>query len=158
MGELNFEHPPQFFGKVVEKVVGQALAAANYRLQDHDLFVKRGLFRYRKDLAERLSVYLEFQFLFYQGGPSRFRINLLRSHGTDARSSDADGDEITLSKLIWDEFGVHQLSGPEHWWAFTSQTDLGEAILEAGKLTFGFGIPWLEGRLKPDRTASVNVK
>ena len=157
-GDLNLEHPPLFFGKMVESVVGQALAAANYKLQDHDLFMRRGLFRYRKDLADKLSVYVEFQFLHYPGGPSRFRVNLLRSHGQDARSSDSNGDEITLSKLIWDDFGVRQLSGPDHWWTFTSQNDLGDAVVEAGKLTFGFGIPWLEGRLKADRSTLAKVK
>ncbi|HLY28274.1 MAG TPA: hypothetical protein VKQ72_18145 [Aggregatilineales bacterium] len=153
--ELSLEDSPLFFGKIVDKVAGQALTAANYTLQDHDLFMKRGLFRYRKDLADHLSVYVEFQFLYYQGGPSRFRVNLLRSHGMDARSSDSEGDEITLSKLVWDDFGVRQLSGPDHWWSFISQTDLAAALLEAGKLAFGFGIPWLEGRLKPDRPATM---
>jgi hypothetical protein len=138
-------------------VAGQALAAAGYVLQDNPTHQSRGLFRYRKMLPDAISVYVEFQLLFYTvGGPSRFRVNLLRNTGADARSPSGYDEKVdtTLAKLLWDDFGVRQLSGPEHWWLFSNPTELGYAIAEAGKLLFGFGIPWLEGALYPDQADS----
>ena len=138
-------------------MIGQAFAAAGYRLQDNATHQSRGLFRYQKPLTEGVSVYVEFQLLHYQvGGPSRFRVNLLRNNGPDARSVSqsaghyADKIDTTLTEVIWNEFGVRQLNGPDHWWLFTNQTELAYALVEAGKLLFGFGLPWLEGTLKAD--------
>jgi hypothetical protein len=128
------------------------LAAAGYVLQDNPTHQSRGLFRYRKALADGVYAYVEFQLLYYPiGGPSRFRVNLLRSTGADARSpGDCAGKvDTTLGRLLWEDFGVRQLSGPEHWWLFNNPTELGYAIAEAGTLLFGFGIPWLEGNLEP---------
>jgi hypothetical protein len=141
-----------FFGRTLETIIGQALAAAGYHLQDNPTHQSRGLFRYAKPLADGVSVYVEFQVLVYQGvGPSRFRVNLLRNAGPDARSSSQYAGKIdtTLGKLLWDGFGVRQLNGPEHWWSFTTAYELAQALVEAGKLLFGFGIPWLEGTLQP---------
>ncbi len=135
---------------MLERVAGQALAAAGYALQTNAMHHMRGLFRYRKDLPDGASTYVEFQLLYYQGGgPSRFRVNLLRNTGADARASREGRIETTLSRLLWDDFGVQQLSGPDHWWLFASGNELGHAIAEAGRLVFAFGIPWLEGSLKP---------
>ena len=123
-------------------------------MQDNPTHQSRGLFRYRKSLADGVSAYVEFQLLYYPiGGPSRFRVNLLRNTGPDARSpSDyADKVDTTLGRLLWEDFGVRQLSGPEHWWLFNNPTELGYAVADAGKLLFGFGIPWLEGTLQPDQ-------
>jgi len=148
--------PQAIFGNVLQTVAGQALTAAGYQLQDNAMHQSRGLFRYRKTREDGVSLYIEFQMLYYQGGgPSRFRVNLLRNTGADARSPSQYVDRIdtTLGKLVWDDFGVRQLSGPDHWWTFNSPYELGFAIAEAGKLLFGFGIPWLEGTLQPDDSA-----
>ena len=142
--------PQALFGQILETVAGQAFAAAGYELQTNAMHQSRGLYRYRKMLpgTENISVYIEWQLLYYQGGPSRFRVNLLRSNGPDARSGDADVmGETTLAKLIWEGFGVRQLTGPEHWWSFDGPQRLGLGVAHAGKLVFGFGIPWLEGTL-----------
>src|SRR5437764_9781161 len=117
--------PQTAFGEMIERVAGQALAAAGYSLQDNPTHQSRGLFRYHKRLAgdgstvSTVSTYVEFQLLYYQmGGPSRFRVNLLRNTGLDARSDSdyADRVDTTLSKLLWDSFEVRQLNGPDHWW------------------------------------------
>ncbi|MEP7288099.1 MAG: hypothetical protein ABI947_20280 [Chloroflexota bacterium] len=155
--------PQAFFGQMVERVAGQAFAAAGYTLQNNPMHQSRGLYRYAKALPSGLAAYVEFQLLYYQGsGPSRFRVNLLRNAGPDARANVKDSDkdseksedsakvEITLTKLIWDEFGVRQLDSDDHWWLFSDPNQLGHAVAEAGKLLFGFGIPWLEGTLTPD--------
>src|SRR5205809_86384 len=116
--------PQAAFGEMIERVAGQALAAAGYVLQDNPMHQSRGLFRYQKRLAgdvSNVSTYVEFQLLHYQmGGPSRFRINLLRNTGLDARSDSqyADRVDTTLGKLLWDSFQVRQLNGPDHWWLF----------------------------------------
>jgi hypothetical protein len=144
--------PQVSFGQILQTVAGQAFNAAGYRLQDTPMHHARGMYRYEKPLAHGVTAYVEFQLLYYQGGGlSRFRVNLLRNTGPDARSATNYPDKVdtTLSKLIWDDFGVQQLSGPEHWWLFSNMTALGQAIAEAGKLVIGFGIPWLEGELQP---------
>jgi hypothetical protein len=51
--------------------------------------------------------------------------------------------------LLWEDFGVRQLDGPDHWWVFANPNQLGHALAEAARLVFGFGIPWLEGTLQP---------
>src|SRR5450432_649349 len=143
--------PQALFGQVLDTVAGQAFQAAGYTLQPNPMHQSRGLFRYRKPLlaVDSLNVYIEWQLLFYQGGPSRFRINLLRSTGPDARVGGDSGAavETTLTKLVWEGFGVRQLSSPDHWWSFDSPNALGQAIAQAARLVFGFGIPWLEGTL-----------
>lgn len=138
-------HPAQIyqlFGQILERVAGGALAAAGYALQPNPIHHARGLFRYQKNLAEGVTASVEFQALAYQSGPSRFRINLVRAgEGAHTRT------EIPLSRLLWDGFGVEQPGGPDHWWAFASPAQMGQAIAGAGKLLFAFGIPWLEGAL-----------
>lgn len=136
------------FRQILLHVAGQAFDAAGYQLQDNPMHQARGLFRYRKALSETLRVYVEFQVLFYQqGGPSRFRVNLLRSSGADARADGATTEERTLAALVWEDFGARVLSGPDHWWLVRNEREVGFGIAEAGKLIFGFGIPWLEGTL-----------
>ena len=148
---LNKNTPQEFFGQTLQTVAGQAFAAAGYTLQHNPMHQSRGLFRYVKPLEGDVSVYVEFQLLFYEGGPSRFRVNLLRNTGADARASAnyANRVDTTLSKLLWEDFGVRQFDSPDHWWVFGNPNQLGHALAEAARLVFGFGIPWLEGTLQP---------
>jgi hypothetical protein len=138
---------------MLEQVAGQAFAALGYALQDNAIHHMRGLLRYRKPGKGGNSTYVEFQMLAYQQGLSRFRVNLLRSSGGDARSQESDDAhvEITLSRLLWEGFGVEQLGTPEFWWTFTNPLEMGRAIADAGKWAIAFGIPWLEGTLAADR-------
>lgn len=148
--------PQDSFGQLLQMVVGEAFTAAGYKLQNNPTHQSRGLFRFQKALDDDISAYIEFQLLYYPGGgPSRFRVNLLRNRGPDARitSNDDKRVEIALTKLLWEDFDVQQLSGPDHWWLFNNSYDLGHAIAEAGKLIIGFGMPWVEGTLKPDQTS-----
>jgi hypothetical protein len=145
-------HTPEAFGAMLEHVAGQAFAAAGYMLQPNPMHHMRGLFRYHKPLTEGITAYVEFQMLAYADGSSRFRVMLMRSAGADARTPGADPARVekSLSRLIWEDFGVRQYDAPEHWWSFRTPEALGHAIAEAGRLIFGFGIPWLEGTLTPD--------
>jgi len=144
--------PQQIFGNLVVTVLGSALTASGYALQENPTHQSRGLFRYAKPLSDSITAYAEFQLLYYQGASSRFRVNLLRNKGADARaqSTYADKVEITLSRMLWDVFHVEQLDSPDHWWTFSNQQQLGAGLIEAGKLLIGFGLPWLEGTLKPE--------
>lgn len=145
--------PGYDFGAMIERVAGQALAAAGYTLQDNPTHQSRGLYRYRKALPGGVSAYVEFQHLHYVvGGPSRFRVNLLRNDAADARAASQYSGRVdtTLTRLLWNDFDVQQLGSPDHWWVFRSPQELAYAIADAGKLLFGFGIPWLEGTLSPD--------
>jgi hypothetical protein len=138
---------------MVDRVVGQALTALGYTLQSNPTHQARGLFRYSKAFESGVSTYVEFQALHYQGGGlSRFRVNLLRNMGMDARAVSDYGEKVdtTLAKLVWADFSVRQLTGPDHWWTFRDPNELGYAIAEAGKLLIGFGIPWLEGEFSTD--------
>ncbi len=144
--------PQVAFGDMLEKVAGSAFRASGFTLQDNATHQARGLFRYRKDLADGVSVYVEFQLLFYKiGGPSRFRVNLLRNKGADARTASSYQGKVdtTLGKLLWEDFGVQTLGTPDAWWTFNTAQELATALVEAGKLVIGFGIPWLEGTLLP---------
>src|SRR5258708_14164847 len=140
--------PQAFFGQVLETVAGQAYAAAGLELEAVAMHQARGLFRYRKGLEEGVTIYVEYQLLHYQGGTSRFRVNLLRNKGADARSDAGYTERVdtTLSKLIWDDFGVRQFSGPDHWWGFNNTQELGQGLVEATRLVFGFGVPGLQGQ------------
>ena len=71
--------PPHFFGKTLLTETGGALEEAGYHFQGYSLLTSHGVFRYCKYLHETLSVYVIFQLLSYPGGPSRFRIKLVRA-------------------------------------------------------------------------------
>lgn len=145
--------PTEAFLRMLEQVAGAALAAAGFRLQENPTHHMRGLFRYAKPHphAEGVTIYLEFQLLVYAEGPSRFKVTLLRNAGADARSpaplNAPARFEIGLARLLWEGFGVAQLTGPDHWWVFGNQTQLAYALAEAGRLAFAFGVPFLEGTL-----------
>lgn len=149
------------FLNVLDYVAGKALAAARYSLHANPMHHARGLFRFHKSLADGAVAYIEFQVLHYQQGkPSRFCIQLLRNRGgLDARDANApDRLETTLSALLWEDFGLRVLPDPNYWWVFHTDRDLGFAIGEAGKLLFAFGIPWLEGTLKPESDSEADIR
>jgi hypothetical protein len=135
------------FGDVLRHVVGQALDAAHYELEDNPTHQARGLFRFRKQLAENVYAFIEFQTLYHdQSGLSRFRINLLKNSVPDARASTPEAVETTLPTVIWHEFGAHNvLPSDDHWWMYKYDQDLAYELVEAGRLLFGYGVPWMEG-------------
>ena len=141
--------PHQAFRAMLERVAGAAFAAAGYTLQPNPMHHMRGLFRYERALPDGLNILVEFQLLHYVSGPSRFRINLIRQ-----ASPEAPRVEKTLSALLWHGFEVRQLDRPDHWWSFTFNNphSLANALAEAGRLLFAFGVPWIEGRLQADHT------
>src|SRR5579859_6694548 len=107
--------PPHFFAKTLVTVVGQSLEEAGYHFQGYQIFTDHGLYRYCKILHENVSVYIVFQFLAYPGGPSRFRVNLMRRQNIEGRTSHFY-EEITLSRLLWETLGMKDLGRPEFWW------------------------------------------
>lgn len=138
--------PTAAFGQMVEAVMGQALAAAGYVRAEVPVQQAGGLYRYDRETGDtRLSV--EFQVLVYGDASSRFVVTLCRAAiGADALLP----VRITLPALLWDVFGVQVLPSAHHWWPFATQQALGDALLEAGKLLFAYGLPWLDGSLLPD--------
>jgi hypothetical protein len=139
--------PYQAFRDMLEHVAGAAFNAAGYSLQPNPLHHMRGLFRFDRTLPDGAVTIVEFQVLPYVSGPSRFRINLARQPGAESPRT-----EKSLSALLWHGFDVRQLDGPDHWWSFTFNNphSLANALAEAGRLLFAFGVPWIEGRLQAD--------
>jgi hypothetical protein len=89
----------------------------------------RGLFRFRKN-----NTLIDFQMLYYpQSDLARFRVSLTR-----------DDETQSLASIIWHEYDARVLPSDDHWWQYKQPTDLGQELLEAGKLLFGYGLPWLE--------------
>lgn len=137
------------FYAVLNHVLGQALAAGNYQMEDNPTHQSRGLFRYGKQLAPDKYVFIEFQTLYHpQSELSRFRVNLLKNNHPDARATSPDAVEKTLSEVIWHDFGARVLPFADHWWMYKHPQDLAYELLEAGKLLFGYGVPWLEDTIE----------
>lgn len=126
--------PQQTFLNVLLHVVGAPLEAAGYRLEDSPMQQARGLFRFQKSLSHS-RVFIEFQML-YHSEFSRFRLNLIRS--AEAR------EEYTLAGLLWNVYHVQVLPSEDHWWQYKQPQDLAQGLYEAGRLLFGYGVPWLE--------------
>jgi hypothetical protein len=147
--------PQDAFIHALNAILGHALAASGFALQANPTHQARGLFRFAKPAGDATTIYVEFQVLVYQGAPSRFRVSLLRNQGADARASGGPSErtEISLSRLMWDVFKVEQPESADHWWQFGSAAQLQAALLDAGKLLIGFGLPWLEGTLTPEDLA-----
>jgi hypothetical protein len=138
--------PQETFLSVLRQVLGQALDAAGYSLQQDPLGQGRGLFRFRKKVAENHYAFIDFQTLYYpQSDLSRFRISLIRSTQPQARAESAQVEERTLAHIMWHEYNARVLPADDHWWLYKHPPDLGQALYEAGKLLFGYGIPWVEG-------------
>lgn len=141
------------FKETLLTVVGQAYEAAGYALEDKPVQQAGGRFRFVKRLESGQHAFIEYQFLAYvdtewsSGMPSRFRVTLIRSDTANPNASNALRRD--LSALVVEDFGVAILPSAAHWWAFRTESELGQALAEAGKLVIGYGIPWLAGELDP---------
>lgn len=139
------QSPQDYFRMILLTIVGQAFAAAGYRLEERPIQWTGGQFRFAKVLDNGLQAFIEFQLLAYSDTafapktPSRFRVNLRRS----------DNLQRTLSALVVEDFGVAILPSVDYWWTFSSTETLGRALAEAGHLIVGYGMPWLAGDLVP---------
>ncbi len=125
-------------------VLGQALTAAGYALEEDEVSQANGRFRlhHRNFAVDGRAI--EFQLLAGVANewapqmPSRFRVTLIR------------GDQRrTLGALVVTDFDVPILPSAEHWWDWRDSVGLGAALAEAGHLLVGYGIPWLAGELEP---------
>jgi hypothetical protein len=137
--------PQEYFRLVMLTVMGQALDAAGYTLDDRPTQWAGGMFRFIKPFDDGTSGVILIQLLSYvvtefaELKPSRFRVSLMRG-----------AKQRTLSALVVEDFGVAILPSADHWWTFNDVTSLGKALVEAGHLIIGYGIPWLAGELTPD--------
>jgi len=135
----------EYFRTLMQTVVGQAYEAAEFHLQEKQTQWIAGKYRWEKVYSDGSKAYIDYQLLAYSdnaysaGQSSRFRVTLLR--GNVSR---------TLSQLVVEDFGVAILPSADHWWLFKDTDSLGKALAEAGHLAVGYGIPWLNGDLKPD--------
>jgi hypothetical protein len=137
--------PQEYFRLMMLTVMGQALNAAGYMLEDRPTQWAGGLFRFVRVFDDGAQGEILIQLLSYvvtefaEPKPSRFRVSLKRGAA-----------QRTLSALVVEDFGVAILPSADHWWTFHDVSSLGRALAEAGHLLVGFGIPWLAGDLKPD--------
>ena len=142
-----------YFRTLLRTVLGQAFAAAGYRLEKAPLQWAGGKFRFVKTFANGSLGTIDFQALVYgdsawsAGAPSRFRVHLTRSHAEKIIAS------RSLSQLVVADFGVMILPSADHWWTYTDTDSLGKALAEAGHLVIGYGLPWLAGELLPPADA-----
>ena len=133
-------------------VVGQAYAAAGFRLEDKPAQWAGGQFRFRKQLDDELYAFIAYQHLPYPDPqPSRFRVPLARTDKSNPAltSHHSQFDRRTLSILVVQDFGVDILPAADYWWQYKNTDELGRALAETGHLAAGYGIPWLNGDLKP---------
>lgn len=150
------------FRMILITVMGQALDAAGYTLEDAPVQWAGGRFRFVKSLNDELRGFIEFQLLSYvdsdwaAGMPSRFTVTLTRTDRmTPAEQSDHAGfAQRDLSALVVEDFGVAILPSAGHWWRFRTTEELGQALAEAGHLIVGYGLPWLAGELSPGDDAT----
>ena len=149
--------PQDYFRTLLLTVLGQALDAAVYTLEENPTQWAGGRFRFQAQLETEMYGFIEFQLLNYMdsewsaGIPSRFQVTLIRSDQAAPRPpSDHPHYALrSLSELVVRDFGVAILASADHWWSFRSTETLGGALAEAGHLIVGYGIPWLAGTLQP---------
>ena len=146
----------EYFGTLLQTVVGQAFAAAGYQLERSPLQSAGGRYRYIKAFADGAVGVIDFQVLVYSdtmwssGAPSRFRVQLTRpARQTGSPKEPGGADVRSLSRLVVQDFGVNILPAADHWWSYSDTASLGKALAEAGHLIIGYGIPWLAGELIP---------
>lgn len=149
----------EYFRTLLLTVMGQALHAAGYTMEEQPLKWAAGQYRFKKALDNELTAYLEFQVLVYTDTeyaartPSRFRVTLIRSDAPGGKASHHPRyAQRTLSGLVVEDFGVAILPSADYWWTFHNTDTLGKALAEAGHLIVGYGLPWLAGNLTPDGT------
>lgn len=136
--------PPAAFRALLLTVMGQALTAAGYALEEDPVDQAAGRFRFHPTPPAEAAREIEFQLLAGVANewapqmPSRFRVTLTRG-----------GRRRSLGALVVTDFGVPVLPSAEHWWAWRDRAGLGAALAEAGHLLVGYGIPWLAGELEP---------
>jgi hypothetical protein len=145
-----------YFRTLLLTVMGQALNAAGYGLDDQPMKWAAGQYRFKKLLDHDFTAYIEFQVLVYTDNdyasrtPSRFRVTLIRSDAPAGKpSSHTRYAHRTLSALVVEDFGVAILPSGDYWWTFHNTDTLGKALAEAGHLLIGYGLPWLAGDLTP---------
>lgn len=153
----------QQFKMILQRVVDGAFVAAGYALQDEPLQWLSGSFRYRKPLDETWAGWVIFQLLVYTDTawsprrPSCFRVQLVRTDQPNAAKSAAPRyASRLLSALIVEDFGVPALPSADYWWPFTDLHTLGHALAHAGKLTIGYGLPWLSSELTPPPSGELS--
>ena len=151
------------FGTLLQLVLGQALAAAGYELLQGALRESSGKFTFWKRFStdiptlQGLYAYIEFQHLVYVSSEwapkaaSRFTVYLTRSDAEQPHllSNDPDYARRMLSELVVRDFTVAILPSAQHWWSYHDQTELSAALVEAGHLLVGYGLPWLADELTP---------
>ncbi len=140
-----------FFRQGVLTVVGQGLDAGGYRLVRAPLAWNSGLFRFRRPVGQGFLI-VDYQVLAHPDHPSRFQPQLARQLPAGSQSR-LPAVRISLPRLLWDEFRVDILPAPDFWWPCNGAPELAEGLLESGKLLAGYGLPWLEGSLRPDAAA-----
>lgn len=139
-----------FFKQTLITVVGQALTAAGYGLEESPLQQQRGLIRFRKPLPnihDTAFGFIEWQLLAFEQSPvARFQITLIRNNDQDARTQTSfeHRDEKTLSWIIWHIFNARILPSDDAWWQFRTSDELGHVLAASGRALFGYGVPWLE--------------
>ena len=132
------------FRMLLLTLLGQALTAADYALEEDEVSQASGRFRFHHLGSANKERAIEFQLLAGVANewapqmPSRFRVTLIRA---DQRR--------TLGALVVTDFDVPILPSAEHWWDWRDSVGLGAALAEAGHLLVGYGIPWLAGELEP---------
>lgn len=145
-----------YFRALLQTVLGQALSAAGYQLQEAPLQWAGGKYRFAKAFPDGFTGLIDFQVLVYSdtmwsaGAPSRFHVQLTRARDTHGLASDSSAHVTRgLSQLVVEDFRVAILPTADHWWRFHDTATLGAALAEAGHLLVGYGIPWLAGELIP---------
>lgn len=139
----------EYFGALLQTVVGQAFAAAGYQRERAPMQAAGGRFRYVKDFPDGSRGIIDFQVLIYSdsmwssGAPSRFRVQLTRESAQEVAVA------RSLSRLVVEDFGVKILPAADYWWSYNDTESLGKALAEAGHLIVGYGMPWLAGELAP---------
>ncbi len=145
-----------YFRTLLRTVLGQAFAAAGYRLAQAPLQWAGGKFRFVKPFEDGSQGMIDFQALVYSdsawssAAPSRFRVQLARSQAGNILAA------RSLSQLVVADFGVLILPSADHWWAYSDTDSLGKALAEAGHLAIGYGMPWLAGELSPPSAAQAS--
>ena len=148
--------PQDYFLTLLQTVIGQALDAAGYYLEQTPLQWAGGKYRFAKAFEDGCCGLIDFQVLVHSDNawsssqPSRFCVNLGQSgNGAASASDERRLSTRSLGQLVVRDFGVKILPAEDHWWSYHDTDSLAQALAEAGHLIVGYGIPWLAGELLP---------